>query len=131
MPLEGQSTTTTETRMEKGLELSKSIFGEMIDKMYEAVPENQIHIQKYLSGYCFGDFYTRTGIDIKIRELLTFSMLIALGDTEKQIKGHIQGNLNVGNTKETLLSVITQCMPYNGFPSTLNALSYLNEIIPE
>lgn len=129
LPLEGQSTTTPETRFEKGLKLSKSVFGEMIDKMYEAAPENQIHIQKYLSGYCFGDFYTRKGLDIKIRELLTFSILIALGDTQGQIKGHIQGNLNVGNTKETLLSVITQCMPYNGFPRTLNALTYLNEAV--
>lgn len=129
LPLEGQSTTTPENRVEKGLELSKSVFGEMIDKMYEAAPENQIHIQKYLSGYCFGDFYTRKGLDIKTRELLTFSMLIALGDTAGQIKGHIQGNLNVGNTKETLLSVITQCMPYNGFPRTLNTLNYLNEIV--
>jgi 4-carboxymuconolactone decarboxylase len=131
LPLEGQSTTTPENRVEKGLELSKSVFGEMIDKMYETSPKNQIHIQKYLSGYCFGDFYTRKGLDIKIRELLTFSMLISLGDTAGQIKGHIQGNLNVGNNKDTLLSVITQCMPYNGFPRTLNALNYLNEIVPE
>jgi 4-carboxymuconolactone decarboxylase len=131
LPLEGQSTTTPETRYEKGLEVQKSIFGEVIDKMYEKSPRDQLHIQKYLSANCFGDYYTRNGLDIKTRELLTLAMLIALGGTEPQIKGHIQGNINVGNNKETLLGVMTQLLPYVGYPRTLNALRCLNEVIPE
>jgi 4-carboxymuconolactone decarboxylase len=131
LPLEGQSTTTPETRYEKGLEVQKSIFGETIDKMYEKSPKNQLHIQKYLSANCFGDYYTRKGLDIKTRELLTFSMLLSLGGCEPQLKGHIQGNLNVGNDKETLLSTVTQLLPYVGYPRTLNAIRCLNEVIPE
>ncbi len=131
LPLETQSTTTPETRYEKGLGVQKEIFGEMIDRMYQESPVNQIHIQKYLSANCFGDYYTRKGLDIKTRELLTLSMLIALGGTEPQIKGHIQGNVNVGNDKGTLLSVMTQLLPYVGYPRTLNAIRCLNEVIPE
>lgn len=131
LPLEGQSTTSPETRFEKGLEVQKEIFGDIIDKMYEAAPENQIHIQKYLSANCFGDYYTRKGLDVKIRELLTFSMILALGGCEPQLKGHIMGNLNVGNDKETLLSTVTQLLPYIGYPRTLNAIACLNEVIPE
>ncbi len=131
LPLEGQSTTSPETRYEKGLKVQKSIFGEMIDRMYKESPENQIHIQRYLSGNCFGDFYTRKGLDIKTRELLTFSMILSLGGCEPQLKGHIQGNINVGNDKETLLSVVTQLLPYVGYPRTLNALRCLNEMISE
>ena len=131
LPLEGQSTTTPETRMEKGLALQKEIFGEMIDKMYESSPKNQLHIQQYLSANCFGDYYTRNGLDVKTRELLTYSMLISMGGTESQVKGHIVGNLKVGNNKETLLSVTTQLLPYIGYSRTLNAIKCLNEIIPE
>ena len=131
LPLEGQSTTSPETRYEKGLALQKEIFGEMIDNMYRESSKNQIYIQKYLSANCFGDYYTRRGLNIKTRELLTFSMLLALGGCEPQLKGHIQGNLNVGNDKETLLSVVTQLLPYVGYPRTLNALRCLNEIMPE
>jgi 4-carboxymuconolactone decarboxylase len=131
LPLERQSTTTPETRFEKGLEVQKSIFGEMIDMMYEQSPKNQLHIQKYLSANCFGDFYTRNGLDIKTRELLTYSMLISMGGTETQVKGHIQGNINAGNNKETLLSVATQLLPYIGYPRTLNAIKCLNEVITE
>lgn len=131
LPLEGQSTTTPETRYEKGLALQKEIFGEMIDRMREAAPENQQHIQQFLSANCFGDYQTRTGLDARQRELLTFSILISLGGCESQVKGHITGNVAVGNDKNTLLAVVTQLLPYNGYPRTLNAIACLNEMIPE
>ena len=131
LPLEGQSTTSLETRYEKGLKVQKDIFGDVIDNMYKQSPANQIHIQKYLSANCFGDYYTRTGLDIKTREFLTFSMILSLGGCESQLKAHIVGNLNVGNDKEVLLSVVTQLIPYVGYPRSLNAIACLNEIIPE
>ena len=131
LPLESQSTTTLETRFEKGLELQKTIFGDRIDKMYEASPANQLHIQKYLSANCFGDYYTRQGLDLKTRELLTFSIILSLGGCEPQLKGHVQGNLNIGNDKQVLLSTVTQLLPYVGYPRTLNAIRCINEVIPE
>lgn len=131
LPLEPQSTTSPETRFEKGLAVQKAIFGESIDKMYETSPHNQLHIARYLSANCFGDYYTRSGLDVSMRELVTFSILVSLGGCEPQVKGHIQGNVNVGNGKETLLSVVTQLLPYIGYPRTLNAIRCLNEVIPE
>jgi 4-carboxymuconolactone decarboxylase len=127
LPLAGQSTTTPETRLEKGLELQKEIFGEMIDKMYEESPENQLHIQKFLSANCFGDYLTRKGLDIRTRELITFSMLLSLGGCEPQLKGHIHGNVSVGNDKEVLLGAVTQLIPYVGYPRALNAIRCVNE----
>lgn len=131
LPLEGQSTTTKENRLEKGLALQKDIFGEMIDKLYEQSPKNQYHIQQFLSANCFGDYLTRNGLDLKTRELLTYSMLISMGGAESQVKGHIRGNVNVGNDKQRLIDVTTQLLPYIGYPRTLNALNCLNEVIPE
>lgn len=131
LPLEGQSTTSPETRFDEGRKLQKLIFGDRIDRMNAESPVNQIHIQKYLSANCFGDFYTRKGLDIKTRELLTFSMILSLGGCEPQLKGHIQGNVNVGNGKDTLLSAVTQLIPYIGYPRSLNAIRCLNEVIPE
>lgn len=131
LPVESQSTTTPDNRFEKGLAVQKSIFGERIEQMHATAPKNQKHIQNYLSANCFGDYLTRTGLDTKTRELLTFSMLISLGGCESQVKSHIQGNVNVGNNKDTLLAVVTQLLPYIGYPRSLNAIACLNEIIPE
>jgi 4-carboxymuconolactone decarboxylase len=131
LPLEGQSTTSPETRYDKGLAIQKAVFGETIDQMYERSPKDQMHIQRFLSSNCFGDYYTRNGVEIKVRELITLSILIALGGVESQIKGHIQGNLNVGNGKDILLDLITQLLPWVGYPRTLNALKCLNEVATE
>ena len=58
-PLPGQSTTTPDTRLRDGLAVQKSVFGDRIDAMYANSPENQLHIQRYLSANCFGDYGTR------------------------------------------------------------------------
>ena len=130
LPLKSQSTTTTETRMNKGLAKQKEIIGTLIDQMYKNSPEDLIHIQQYLSANCFGDYITRKGLNIKTREMVTLSFLIAMGGTESQIKGHITGNVTVGNDRQTLINLMTQLLPYVGYPRTLNALNCLNEIIP-
>jgi 4-carboxymuconolactone decarboxylase len=70
VPLEAQSTTTPETRFEQGTAAQKAIFGDRIDAMVAASPRDQLHIQRYLAANCFGDYYTRTGLDLKTRELL-------------------------------------------------------------
>ena len=127
--IESTSTVTAQTRDEAGLNTQVEIFGEKIKAMPSLYPENEQHIPQFLAKYCFGDFYTRKGLDLKTRELLTLCMLVSIGDTESQIKGHIQGNLNMGNDKDTMIAAINQCLPYIGFPRTLNALRYLNEIV--
>jgi 4-carboxymuconolactone decarboxylase len=130
LPLEGQSTTTPDTRFEKGLAAQKAIFGEMIDKMRQQSPKDQMHIQDFLAANCFGDYYTRNGLDIKTRELLTFAMLISLGGCEPQVKGHVTGNLKAGNDRTRLIDVVTQLLPYIGYPRTLNALRVIDEVVP-
>ncbi len=131
LPLESQSTTSRENRFEKGLAVQKSIFGERIEQMYKLAPANQRHIQHYLSANCFGDYLTRKGLSVQTRELLTFSMLLSLGGCESQLKSHIQGNLNVGNSKEKMLEAVTQLIPFVGYPRALNAIACLNEVVPE
>lgn len=128
LPLKRQSTTTPATRQKKGLAVQKSIFGDVIDSMYQNAPAGQLHFQKLLSANCFGDYYTRTGLDLKTREVLTFVILISLGGVDAQAKAHAQGNLNVGNSKELLISIITVLLPYIGYPKALNALKSVNEV---
>ena len=108
LPLPGQSTTTPENRAEKGLAVQKQIIGDDVaEKLYASAPADLLHIQRYLSANCFGDNYTRTGIDVPTRELLTFSMLAALGGCEPQVKGHVAANLRVGNDRGRLIDVLT------------------------
>ena len=132
LPLESQATVTEETRFRDGLAVQKSIFGNAIDAMHAAAPENQKAIMvTHLSAFCFGDIYTRNGLDLKTRELLTFSIISALGGCDSQVKSHVQGNANVGNSKKMLVDALEVSLPLIGFPRTLNALACVNAVLPE
>jgi 4-carboxymuconolactone decarboxylase len=131
LPMTGQSTTTTENRAEKGLALQKEIVGEEgLRRLLESAPENEQHIHRFLSANCFGDHVSRSGIDLATRELLTFSMLVSLGGCDPQAKGHVSGNLRVGNSRAKLVEVVTQLLPFIGYPRTLNALRAIDEVSP-
>ncbi|MGB2628042.1 MAG: carboxymuconolactone decarboxylase family protein [Candidatus Acidiferrum sp.] len=128
-PLPGQSTTTSENRAEKGLAVQKQIIGDgVVEKLYASAPEDQKHIQQFLSANCFGDHLTRSGIDLPTRELLTFSMLVSLGGCDPQVKGHVAANLRVGNSRARLVDVLTQLLPFIGYPRTLNGLRAVDEV---
>lgn len=131
LPLEGQSSTIPQNRFDKGLGVQTEIFGEQIAQIRRDAPRDLKHIQDYLSANCFGDYYTRRGLDIKTRELLTFSMLVAMGGADSQVKAHVQGNLNVGNGREVLLDTVTQLLPYIGYPRSLNGIAAINSVTNE
>lgn len=132
LPLENQGTVTEDSRFADGLAVQKSIFGEAIDKMHAATPQGQKDIMvNFLSAFCFGDVYTRKGLDLKMRELLTFTVISALGGCEAQVKAHVQGNANVGNSKQNLIDALAMMLPYIGFPRTLNALACVNAVLQD
>lgn len=128
LPIESQSTVTESTRFDKGLETQISIFGDAILALHSNAAPNQKHIQNFLSANCFGDFYTREGLDLKTRELLTFIMIISLGGAEPQATSHANANIKMGNSKDMLIEAVTQCLPYIGYPRTLNAITIINNI---
>ena len=122
LPLEGQATTTRENRLEKGIQAQVDIFG---DGMKEAWKNG--HINRWLAANCFGDYYTRTGLDLAQREMITFCFLAAQGGCEPQLIAHAGGNMNLGNDKEFLVKVVSQCLPYIGYPRSLNAITCINK----
>lgn len=131
LPLDGQAATTPATRAEKGRAVQERIVGaDRVEHMYAAAAEDELHFQQFLSANCFGDHYTRTGLDVPVRELLTFAMLAALGGCDPQVRGHVAANLNVGNGRHLLISVITALLPFIGYPRTLNALAAINQAAP-
>lgn len=128
LPLPGQSTTTPETRAEKGRAVQGRIIGQdTVERRYATAPADTMHIEHFLTANCFGDYLTRNGIDLPTRELLTFSMLVALGGCDAQVKGHVAANLKIGNDRARLIDVLTQLLPFIGYPRILNGLRAVDE----
>ncbi len=122
LPLPAQGATTMENRLEKGAGVQAEIFGEHMKEAWKAG-----HINRWLAENCFGDYYTRNGLDLKQRELITFCFLAAQGGCEPQLTAHAKGNMNLGNDKDFLIRVVSQCLPYIGYPRSLNAVNCVNK----
>ena len=122
LPLANQATTTLENRLEKGVQAQAEIFGEHMKEAWKAG-----HINRWLAANCFGDYYTRGGLDLKQREMITFCFLAAQGGCEPQLTAHAKGNMNLGNDKDFLIRMVSQCLPYIGYPRSLNAIGCINK----
>lgn len=122
LPLEGQATTTMDNRLERGAQAQVEIFG---DGMKDAWKNG--HINRWLAANCFGDYYTRTGLTLAQREMITFCFLAAQGGCEPQLIAHAGGNMNLGNDQAFLIRVVSQCLPYIGYPRSLNAITCINK----
>lgn len=127
LPLEGQATTTTDNRREAGSQVQVDIFGEGMRDFWKSGPEESKHINYWLTDNCFGDYYTRTGLDYRQREMITFCFLAAQGGCEPQLTSHAQANIRIGNDKTFLIRVISNCLPFIGYPRSLNALACVNK----
>ena len=125
LPLENVATTTDATRHEKGLAIQTELYGAEVKNAMSSLPGiYKDAVPNTLTDFCFGDFYTRNGLTIKLRELLALVVLTALG-AEKQLNAHIVGAIRAGNDKETLLATMLQVAPYVGLPNALTAINLI------
>lgn len=123
---ESQATVTEESRFDDGSAAQTKLFGNLGDTK---PAKDEVRLgRSFLPDYCFGDFYTRTGLTLEQHELLTWVCIATLGGAESQLTGHTNGNKNAGKSKEYMLEVLTDIMPYIGYPRTLNALNIINTV---
>lgn len=83
---------------------------------------------RYVVEFAFGDIYSRPGLSLRDRELITVAMLAAMGAREPQLDVHLRGAVNVGVTIEELREVIIHVAPYAGFPAAINGMRRLQAL---
>lgn len=127
LPLEKQGTVTEETRHATGKVIQDRLYPGGIASVMEGLPGDMgKQVEQFLTDYFFGEIYSRGAIDLPTRELLGYCVLTTL-EAESQLRSHYHGNLNVGNTPETLTAAVIQCLPYIGFPAAIKALRIIKE----
>ena len=133
LPLPKQKTlVSAEERYEKGLAIQAPIYGDEIQDRYTWLPKPfDEAVPRFLTELCFGDFYTRTGLDCKTRELLTVVLLAALGGAEAQVKSHVEGALKAGNTREEIVCALVHAGGYMGIPRLFNALNACKDLLAD
>lgn len=119
------------TRFENGMRQLQRIDGAGGETVIESLQDISPDLGKYIIEFAFGDIYTRNGLNLQERELITITSLLTAGGCEPQLRVHINGALNVGVTPEKIVETFLQCIPYTGFPKVLNAIFEAKKIFNE
>lgn len=129
LPLPPQATTEPceESRLAAGEAKQVEIFGEGMRGYAECGNAEYPQINRWLTAHCFGDWYTRGGLDNRQRETITFCFLTAQGGCEPQATAHAAANMRIGNDKAFLLKVVSAMVPFIGYPRSLNAISCIEK----
>jgi len=118
-------------RFEKGWKKFQEIHGPVAKATVESLKDISPELGQFVTEFAFGDIYSRPGLDLKTRQMLTIASLTTLGNAPLQLKSHIKGALNVGVTKEQIVELILQMAVYAGFPAAMNAMYAAKEIFKE
>jgi 4-carboxymuconolactone decarboxylase len=114
-----------ETRYSRGLAKLAEVDGTAGADIVEPLGD----LGRYIVEFAFGDIYSRDGLSLRDRELATVAILTAMGGREPQLRVHLRAGLNVGLTPQELEEVIIQTVPYAGFPTAINAMNLLREVV--
>lgn len=120
-----------ESRFERGYKKMLEIDGEAGKKVENGLNDISPELVKYMIAYSFGDIYSRGILELKAKEICVVAALTAMGNASPQLKVHINGALNVGCTINDIKEVIMQMSAYSGFPTSINAMNALQEVIKE
>jgi len=123
LPLPAQGTVPDADRYDKGLAVQAPLYGDEIKDDLADLPGpfNEV-VPRFLTEFCFGDFYSRSGLTLAQRELLVLCALAAIGDTAAQLGPHGRACIQVGNSKNAVIAALVHCYPYIGFPRAVAAI---------
>ncbi len=118
-------------RFEKGWKKFEEIHGPVAKATLESLKDVSPELGRFVTEFAFGEIYSRPGLDLKTRQMLTVASLVTLGNAPLQLKSHIKGALNVGCTQQEIVEVILQMAVYAGFPAAMNAMYAAKEVFIE
>lgn len=119
------------TTFKKGEALLQQIDGNAGQAVMENLADCAPDLGRFIIAFAFGDIYSRKGLSLQERELITVASLLTQGGCEAQLEVHIKGALNVGIAPEKIIEICIQCVPYVGFPRVLNAVFVAKRIFAE
>ena len=118
-------------KYQAGLEKIREVIGENGEKAVNSFQDIAPDLTKYIIEFPFGEIYSRTGLDLQKKQLVTLSSLVTQGDTEQALGVHIGGALNVGLTPTEIIEAFLQLLPYAGWPRVQNAVNVAAQVFEE
>jgi 4-carboxymuconolactone decarboxylase len=121
----------SQERLERGLELRREVLGNgYVDNALAAATEFTRPIQEYVTETCWGDVWSRPGLDRRTRSLVNLAMLTAL-NRMTEFGAHVRGAWRNGCTEQEIQEVLLQTAAYCGAPAALEAFRMAEKVLSE
>jgi 4-carboxymuconolactone decarboxylase len=115
----------------RGLEVRRAVLGAgYVDNSIARADDFMVAFQKLVTEYCWGEIWTRPGLDRKQRSMLNLAMLTAL-NKPAELKLHVRGALTNGVTRDEIKEILLQACIYCGIPAGLEAFRTAVEVFHE
>lgn len=116
---------------EDGLAMRKKVLGpDYVAKTLESADDLLLPFQELLTEFAWGKVWTRPGLSLKTRSLLTLGMCIAL-NRPHEIRLHLRGALRNGASKEEIRELLMHSFIYCGGPASVDAFHVIRTALPE
>jgi len=114
-------------RRERGAARAEQLSPGFEAALRESIGDIAPDLVEYTLAYPFGDVYSRPGLDIRSRQLVTISALVTLG-TLDQLRTHLNICRKIGMTRDEVAEIIIQLSVYDGWPRALSAMAVAAEV---
>jgi 4-carboxymuconolactone decarboxylase len=122
---------THDESYQRGIEIRKEVLGDAhVQKSLDAVTDFSRPIQEFVTEYCWGEVWSRNGVDRQTRSLLNLAMLTALNRTH-EFGVHVRGAINNGVTPAQIQEVLIQAAVYVGVPAALESFRVAERVLKE
>ena len=125
LPLENAGTVDAadpSAREQAGAAIQVPLYGHEVKEVFSSLPEPfDKFVPHLLTSSTFGDFATRGGLDVALRELISLVAIAAIG-ASTQLRPHVAGAIRAGSSRQKVTAALVQVMPYIGGPYALSGL---------
>ncbi len=116
---------------EQGLRVRKEVLGgEHVERSLAGVSDFSWPMQEFVTRFCWGDVWSRPGLDRRTRSLLNLVMLTALNRTH-ELTVHVRGAVNNGCTEAEIQEALLQAAVYCGAPAALESFRAAERVLDE
>ena len=114
---------------EAGMGVRRAVLGdEHVDRATAAADSLTEEFQEFITRYCWGEIWTRDGLDRKTRSLINLSMLAAINRPD-EFKLHVKAAVHNGVTIAEMKEALMQTAIYAGVPAANSAFHWAREVL--
>ncbi|MFI5894141.1 carboxymuconolactone decarboxylase family protein [Actinoplanes sp. NPDC051513] len=120
-----------ESRRERGNKVRREVLGDAhVDRSMTQATDFTRVVQEYVTATCWGDIWSRDGLDRRTRSLINLAMLTAL-NRPHEFSVHVRGALRNGCTVTEIQEALLQTAAYCGAPAALESFRLAERVIQE